>query len=348
MNALASRPLSLGRAVVAAAIATIVGYAPAARAGSPSADDAARAEQLFQQAKALMAAKNYADACPKLAESQRLDPGTGTLLALALCHEAQGRFTTAWAEFRESIPAARAEHRSDRIAVATMHMARLEPKIARLVVHVSREASAAPNLSVRRDGETLAADAIDAPMAVDVGTHTIVATAAGREPWQARVAVDQEGKLYEVTVPLPAEMISASLTAPVPDATGAAAAPPSVDAPPSVPAQETPTLRYVAYGLVGVGVAGLAMGSVAGSIAIFDATKANTACPTTACTSPQAIQTNDEARASATISNVAFGVGILALGAGAALWLLTPSTQAGSLHAMAGPSGAFVAYDSRF
>jgi hypothetical protein len=290
-----------------------------------------------------MAAKNYAEACPKFAESQRLDPGTGTLLALALCHEAQGRFTMAWSEFRQAIPAARAERRSDRVAVATNHVSRLEPKVARLVVHVSR-AGDATGLTLRRDGETLGADAIDSATAVDIGTHTIIVTAPGREPWRGRVAVEQAGKLYEVTVPPLAEMASAPAPAqPAPEAATASSAEESTP-----PPQETPTLRWVAYGLVGVGVAGLAMGSVAGSIAIFDATKANTTCPTTACTSTQAVQTNDEARASATISNVAFGVGIAALGVGTALWLLTPATQAGSIHAMASPSGAFISYDRRF
>ena len=84
-----------------------------ATARAQNADEGA-AESLFQAGKSLLEQKNYEQACPKLSESYRLDPGTGTLLALALCHEGEGRLATAWGEFAEVAARARREHRPDR------------------------------------------------------------------------------------------------------------------------------------------------------------------------------------------------------------------------------------------
>jgi RNA polymerase sigma factor (sigma-70 family) len=46
-----------------------------------------------------MASNDFATACPKFAESYRLDPAAGTLVGLALCNEGEGKSASAWAEF---------------------------------------------------------------------------------------------------------------------------------------------------------------------------------------------------------------------------------------------------------
>src|SRR5688572_3592069 len=113
--------------VVAAATLAAAGPARAQGRGV----SIATAEALFREGTALLDEKKFAEACPKLAESHRLDPATGTLLALAFCHEGEGRLASAWAEFAEVAGRAREEGRTDRELVAREHAANLEPRLAR-------------------------------------------------------------------------------------------------------------------------------------------------------------------------------------------------------------------------
>src|SRR6185436_12399932 len=69
----------------------------------PTAADKSLATQLFKEGRALVDQGKVAEGCRKLEESQRLDPGGGTLLNVALCHEKEGRTATAWAEFTEAL-----------------------------------------------------------------------------------------------------------------------------------------------------------------------------------------------------------------------------------------------------
>src|SRR4051812_34930505 len=98
------------------------------------------AEALFDEGVALMARGDFEHACAKLAESQRLDPGGGTLLNLARCQEGAGRVSTAWATYRSALAIARRDARADRIRYAEEHLAILEPRLPKLILRVKERA----------------------------------------------------------------------------------------------------------------------------------------------------------------------------------------------------------------
>ena len=74
------------RAGVAAAALCCVLPAASAR-GDVSLEHKAASQTLFDEGRQLMARGQYEEACPKLAESQRLDPGIGTQYNFADCLE---------------------------------------------------------------------------------------------------------------------------------------------------------------------------------------------------------------------------------------------------------------------
>ena len=89
------------------AIAGVLLLSAAARAEEPP-DGAkkAAAQALFDEGKRLMDAGQFAQACPKFADSEKLDPGVGTLLNLGVCYEKNGQTASAWATYKEAASAA--------------------------------------------------------------------------------------------------------------------------------------------------------------------------------------------------------------------------------------------------
>ena len=89
----------------------------------------AKADALFQQGRTLVERGDFAAACPLFEESQRLDPGVGTMLWLADCYASSGQTTTALAWFKEAAIAAARTH-DRRLGVAVAKVDELEKKLS--------------------------------------------------------------------------------------------------------------------------------------------------------------------------------------------------------------------------
>ena len=104
-----------------------------------NASSQAAAEALFDEGVKQMKAGNFAEACSTLEESERVDPGVGTLLYLGECYDNLGRTASAWATFREAASLAASSGESAREKVAVEHAARLEPRLAYVKLSVGLE-----------------------------------------------------------------------------------------------------------------------------------------------------------------------------------------------------------------
>jgi tetratricopeptide (TPR) repeat protein len=247
-----------GGAVVALALSLAL-HGPAA---AQTETRAAVAEALYRQARDLMAAGKYDEACPKFAESQRLDPATGTLLNLAACHEKQGRFATAWLEYSDAQMAARRDAREDRVEYARARAHELEPKLSRLTLSLAPGADD-PALNIELDGASVGRAVIGAPTPVDPGRHTVRVSAPGKNPWSASIEIGVTEQQSLVIPPL--ETAPPEVAAPVPSSTTLATGQPAAGsaARDALAPRPIPSSVYVAGGVtlalaVGAGVSGVA------------------------------------------------------------------------------------------
>jgi hypothetical protein len=312
------------RCGAAAIFAAIVAQGPLAFAQS-TAGDAATAETLFNEGKRLSDSGDYAAACPKLAESYRLDPGGGTLTALAVCHESQGKTASAWAEFIQVASDARQAHRADREKFAKQRIAALEPKLSKLTVMVDPSAAGISGLEVRRDDVVLGKPTWGTAIPVDPGDHTIEARAKGKETWSTHVKLGDSADAQNVTVPA-LDDAPAAPSAPetsTPDKDKSDESKPTSEAPAS-DASTGSSQRVVGLVVGGAGLALAAVGAGFGASALSNASSANQSCPNSTCDIQAGLNAENSAKSAALISDVMFGGAIVAVGVGLVLYLTAP------------------------
>ncbi len=162
------------------------------------AENQAAARSLFEEARGLVKAGNYAAACPKFEAANRLYTSPGALLNLGDCHERLGLTASAWTEFGEAASVATRAGRGETAEEARRRQRAVEPRLMRVVIQV---AHAADGLVVERDGSSIAAAAWGASLPVDPGKHRLEARAPGHEPWAATFELSKPGQTVTVEVP---------------------------------------------------------------------------------------------------------------------------------------------------
>ena len=321
-----------------------IAWTPIARAQSNSK---VAAEALFEEGRRLIAERKAAQACPKFLESQRLDPSPSTLLNLGSCYERIGKTASAWATYREAASAANALNRPTLVTVAQHHASAIEPDLARLAITPSTPVE---GMEITRDGQQVGRGEWEVAVPVDPGTITIEAFAPKKKKWSATIEVTQPGKTVTVTLPAledappeppgavqgPTTTTSAEMGGPVSYDT--------VSPSPGRVAWQKPTALVAG----GVGVAGLALGTVFVLKAKSKYDDSLAQCPTSnnLCTA-QGVSLRNDARSAGNIATVAYAAGAVSLGTGLVLWLTAPKSSekprtSAEVHVAPSPGGGMI------
>lgn len=326
-------------------------------------ENATVAEALFNDGRRLLEEGQYERACAKFAESQRLDPGTGTLLNLANCYEKAGRTASAWATWKEAASSARATDQTEREQLARSKAQELEGKLARLTIEVP-PGSRVDGLVVTRNGKELAPATWGTPIPMDSGPYAVEATAPGYAPYREEIQI-RDGQSRTLAVPrleqAAAPATQGQSTPPQGQTSGDPAAP-ATEAPGQSADQEATQPQdsgatssagsnQATWGWVvgGVGVVGIGVGTALGIVALnkHDESKSFCRISDPNLCSQAGVELRNEARGMGTASSVAMGLGAAAVAGGLVLVLTAPTDNTRVAVAPAA-GGAAVSFSGAF
>jgi hypothetical protein len=292
--------------------------------------DPAAAETLFQEGRDAMQRGDHSVACAKFRESQRLDPGVGTLMNWADCEEKLGHIASAWERWHEAMDLA---HDGDRIAYARHRAALLDSRVPRLAITLS--GASRERARVVRDDVELGSVSLGSPLPVEPGAHVIRVIADGHADRKMIVYVS-EGQRTTIDV---------SPGVPLAGRNG--------------PTAQTPMDNLVSarfdgragrswgWALLGAGVAGVVGGAVTSTLIAHDAKVVGSHCDsdrTCDTTGYHAAQSGKNLL----IPNIAlFAVGAAGLGVGGYLLLSNKTPVKTAIGAQLLPSGAVVSWEGR-
>lgn len=315
----------MSRSWLLAAVCGVLALPTTARAAEPA--DAAAAQAQFERGRRAAAQGDWALACASFAESQRLDPGAGTLMNWATCEARQGKLASAWQHFHEA--AALLQSDDDRTSFVQRQIHDLARRLPRLTLHLSPRAPRAAR--VLRNGTELGQASLGVPLPVDPGRIELLVTCEGRQPRRSVVTI-VEGQMLDVTldVGVPSE--------------AASAAPTPAPRPQNL---EPPTLqRDLGMSLVALGSLGVGLGLASGLVVSSRRSTANEHCPAERC-DEVGLRAAESGERWLAVNTVSWSVGAVALVTGGALWLTSPS-KPHQARLTALPGGAALSFAEHF
>lgn len=281
------------------------------------------AEVLFNDGVSLMKEKKYAEGCPKIAESQRVEPRPGTLFTLAECLSQQGKLATALARYEEYLRVfsrmteAEQGKQRGRDAIAKKQREALKPQIPQLRLTLPK--SAPGGTRVVKDNVELGAAALGTWLPVDPGEQTIRVEVPDGGSKETRVEL-KAGEKKEVSLELPpATAKNLPQRDEKPEKSQAAG-------------KGEKTLGWVA---LGIGGAGFLTSAVTGVLVLGKKSTIDDNCNGNACNA-DGKSAADSAKTLALISTVGFAVGVVGVGSGTYLLLSADSNARGARIGLAG------------
>lgn len=303
----------------------------------PTSGESALAVELFDAGRDLMAKGDFAAACPKLAESAKLEPRVGTLAKLAECEEGRHQIAAARQHWEEAVALARATN-DPRTKHAADELARVNAVVPRL--QLSYGGDPPSGFAIRLDDMSLGAATLGVSVPVDPGRHHVSVGATDKETWSTDVDTKADGAVTLIAIPPLADKRTPTAAVATPPSSPAIASP----APHEQPPERTSTFpwRTVGVATAGIGVVGLGVGTVFAVVAKskFDSSNAqpngcvNNLCPKAAA------QTRDDARSAGNIATVFVVAGGVLTAAGVTIWLVAPQDRSSKSAALAPAVGS--------
>lgn len=330
----------------AAALFSIALLASPAICRADSEENKADAQAAFELGRKLVLAGNFKDACPKFEESERLDPGLGTMLFLADCYEKIGKSASAWGQFREA-EAIAGKQQDGRERIAHDRAAALEPKLSKIVVKVGA-AQKIEGLHVTRDGDDIGEGVWNIPLPIDPGDHEIGANAPGKKTWTEHVAIAANASTVTIVVPGLLDDPNAGAAA-LGAGQGHGAGNGNANGGAETPQKDGKGQRLLGVGAVGIGIAAAGVGTIFGLMAKSknDASYSD-GCHENSCLQP-GLDDRSAAKTDALISTIGFVASGVLIAGGAVLYLTAPHKSAKATIAPAvGPKSAGLSLGATF
>lgn len=272
------------------------------------------AEVIFREGREAAAKGDMTTACAKFDASVRLARAPGPLMNLAECEEKAGKLLSAAKLWKEAVE--KLEASDERRAFATKRGAELEKRLPRLTVRVTPETR---DVQLEIDGSPVPPAQAREPQPVDPGAHKVVVKAGDRSE-VAEVTLG-EGERREVAVSLGPEK-----------AAGPAPIPP--------PEEPSGAMRIAGFVSLGVGAAGLAVFGVTAALIESQRGTVKDQCNEAKICSAAGVEAAQSARSMLPINAVGFAVGIVGVGAGVTLIILSPSAPGSGTSAALRVRGA--------
>lgn len=179
-------------------------------------EQSAEAGKAFEQARGLMKAKSYAEACPLFEKSLALEPALGTLLNLAVCLESWGRTASAFVRYNEAEVWATRTRETARARLAAGRAEALKASLAYVSLMMELRP---PGVEATVGGTRVPLTASNHVLAVDPGPVAVLVEAPGHKAWTGSVEASAQNTVPVVVpelVPLPPVKVAGKAAEPEP------------------------------------------------------------------------------------------------------------------------------------